>query len=88
MKARVPLAAAALAACLGLAAENALAVGLDNSAWQQDPNYLRARQMIEDREYASAIPLLEQVLSADRRTPMPTTILVTATGSSAINKKP
>ncbi len=65
MKARLPLAAIALAACLGLAAADALAIGLDNSAWQQDPNYLRAKQMIEDRDYASAIPLLEQVLSAD-----------------------
>jgi len=55
-----------------LAAGQALAAGGggDNDPTptkRVDPNYTRAQQMIDDGKYAGAIPLLEQVVTADRK---------------------
>ncbi|NIA71526.1 tetratricopeptide repeat protein [Pelagibius litoralis] len=50
-----------------LATGSALAAGSDSTPDKPlDPNYTRAKQMIDDGQYAGAIPLLEQVVASDK----------------------
>jgi len=64
----------AAALLLGLSAGALAAGGADPQPSQQsqpakpvDPNYIRAKQMIEARDYRNALPLLQQVVAKDPR---------------------
>ena len=64
----------AAALSLGLSAGALAAGGADPQPSQQsqpakpvDPNYIRAKQMIEARDYRNALPLLQQVVAKDPR---------------------
>ncbi len=54
--------------CLGLGAGQAFAIGQDSdSAPKQNPDYVRAKNLIEANDYAGAIPLLRKVVAAEPR---------------------
>jgi tetratricopeptide (TPR) repeat protein len=54
---------------LALASGSALAMGSDTSkdAKAMDPNFVAAKQLVEDGKYAEAIPLLETVVATDKQ---------------------
>lgn len=59
-----------LALALVLACGSAFAMGSSSSSSDKkamDPNYVTAKQMVDDGKYADAIPLLEKVVAADSK---------------------
>jgi len=56
----------ALVVAFGLAAAPANAAGQDSgSADKQDPKYVEAKKLIEAKNFAGAVPLLEQVVATE-----------------------
>ncbi len=57
----------ALALCLSLGAGPARAIGGDDSASKQNPDYAQAAKLVEAGKYAAAIPLLEKTVAKESK---------------------